>query len=181
MLYFGLDDGVELIIKDVRIEKRDLERFWKYVDVKSDDECWMWKGRIVASKNGYGLFDIRGLTLSGEKKKITTEAHRFITHVKHKEIPPGMVAAHSCNNNMCVNPHHLSILSNEENLRNAAKDRLHILPPEERSKIKFLSEQETTEILDQLNVIVGKYNINKLTLIRLLERNTLPKIEYYAW
>lgn len=182
MLYFGLENDIDYVVhKGVKIYRKDLTRFWKRVDVKLSDECWHWKGRIVSSKNGYGLFDISGFTPDGQRRRVTTEAHRFITLVKHKEIPSGMVAAHNCNNNMCVNPNHLSLLTNEENLKQSAKDRLHIIPAEERSKLKHLSQEQITSILEQLWEITVNNNINKLTLIRLLERNTLPKCEYYAW
>lgn len=84
-------------------------RFRLKVEQRSDGECWMWK----AGKDGagYGQF-----WLNGRKYK----AHRIAWELHHgKPFPADMVACHSCDNPLCVNPHHIWPGTITENLRDA--------------------------------------------------------------
>jgi len=85
--------------------KRDIENFWKYVDVPKDpDACWNWKGYI--NKSGYGTFRFI--------KKFL--AHRFSYLYFVGEIPKGKTIDHLCYNRKCVNPEHLEPKTLQENI-----------------------------------------------------------------
>ena len=73
------------------------ERFWKYVDKKTEDECWKWIGATL--KNNYGVF------WDGNKY---VKAHRFSYILAYGSIPNDKpIIMHACNNPSCVNPKHL--------------------------------------------------------------------------
>jgi len=72
------------------------ERFWRYVDKKGADECWIWKGR--KDKDGYG-----NLRLGNTQVR----AHRYSCELHGKPLPADMMARHTCNNPCCVNPAHI--------------------------------------------------------------------------
>src|SRR3990167_1304899 len=81
-----------------------VERFAKYRQVMGVDECWPWVG--TKTKHGYGIF------FSG--KCVT--AHRFAYEMAFGPIPRGLVVDHRCERRDCVNPNHLEVVTQAENL-----------------------------------------------------------------
>jgi len=91
-------------------------RFWSYVDRKGGNECWEWKGTL--DNHGYGKLS-RGVFAS------PVFAHRLGWELFNGQIPKGMNACHKCDNPKCVNPSHIFIGSQKENMRDcSAKNRL---------------------------------------------------------
>lgn len=78
------------------------------IDAKTG--CWNWLGATI--RGGYGF------VWNKEIKKCVV-AHRYFFERFKKKIPDGMVLDHLCRNSKCVNPDHLEIVTNAENLRRA--------------------------------------------------------------
>ncbi len=70
------------------------------------DGCWIWKMGL-SRKGGYGV-------VSFNKK--STRAHRLMYTLVKGEIPKGMQVLHHCDNKSCVNPLHLWLGTNIDNM-----------------------------------------------------------------
>ena len=79
------------------------DRFWGKVE--KSPECWEWSA--YRYPNGYGMF-----TLLDRK----VQAHRFAYELEVAPIAAGEVIDHVCRNRACVNPAHLRVCSQRDNL-----------------------------------------------------------------
>lgn len=95
---------------DVSIPKpgtreRMIRRFWASIEA-AEDGCWDWTGDTV---KGYGRLSQRGKLVY---------AHRLSWEIEHGDIPDGLFVDHACHNTYCVNPQHLRLVTNKENIEN---------------------------------------------------------------
>lgn len=81
------------------------QRFWS--KAKKGPTCWLWQGN---KNNGYGVFYFKGKPIS---------AHRFSYELANGPIPTGLRVIHQCNEKSCINPAHLFLGTQGDNLRDA--------------------------------------------------------------
>ena len=81
-------------------------RFWSHVVLKSDDECWMWTGSTVTFGHGRASRDGGANVL----------AHRFAYEQVYGPIPNGLCVLHACDTPGCVNPAHLHLGTQLDNI-----------------------------------------------------------------
>jgi hypothetical protein len=111
-------------------------RFWRFVDKKSEDECWPWIGN--KQQNGYGRFSV------GTKIQGSEGAHRTSWKLHNKQdIPHKMHVMHKCDNPICVNPNHLSLGTAKDNTQDMiAKGRKRTVSPKGDLNGKALLDEE---------------------------------------
>lgn len=87
-----------------------LENFRKRRSEGFKDTCWLWNGS--KNKGGYGIFSMPSGKL--------VLAHRLCFFIETGIDPAGKVISHGCDNPSCVNPHHLSLTTQKQNMLDAS-------------------------------------------------------------
>lgn len=131
------------------------QRFRRHFVERGEDECWLWIGGT--QEDGYGRIGVGGRT----NKKIA--AHRLSWELRNGPIPDGLHCLHSCDNPPCVNPKHLFLGTNLENMRDRdRKGRCKATGiPGAHAK---LSQDQVIEIrkrLDTQGNLARKYGVSK--------------------
>jgi hypothetical protein len=96
-----------------QIRGNDQKRFWSKVNRKKENDCWIWQ---AGKMDGYGYFRIGGRT----GRHIL--AHRYSWEIANGAIPKcddyhGNIIMHICDNRACVNPLHLTLGKQSDNVK----------------------------------------------------------------
>ena len=103
------------------------QRFWEKVGKKREDDCWLWLG--ARHHTGYNQFDVGG-------KKVA--AHRYSWILSFGNIPNDINVLHSCDRPSCVNPKHLFLGTQQDNVQDCKqKGRLNRAHGEKHGRAKL--------------------------------------------
>ena len=103
------------------MDEATLARFMTKVDRTGD--CWVWTGG--KNRDGYGVMKMDNMKLT----------HRLSFLYHHGEIPVDCVVRHKCRNRHCVNPDHLEVGTQSDNMKDRIRD--------ETMPVKLTADQVT--------------------------------------
>ena len=161
-----------MVYKRIELSENAIERFWKHVNKKSDGECWEWEAG--KDRQGYGRI--------GAKYK-TYFAHRISWFIHSGEIPKGISVCHTCDNRACVNPSHLFLGTQKDNMTDMTDKGRRCPPPHvvgEKQGNHKLTEKQVIEIREKH--MPYKYSMYKLAEEYGVARGTIYRvIHYLTW
>jgi hypothetical protein len=95
-----------------------MKRFFDKVDKCPITGCWNWTAGS-RSKDGYGAI---------KHQNKTVDAHRLSWIIHYGNIPNKMFVCHKCDNKKCVNPEHLFLGTHSDNMKDAYKKGIIVIP-----------------------------------------------------
>lgn len=87
-----------------------IERLEYYSEKVSESGCQVWVGGL--KRDGYGKIKVN--------RKMTT-VHRVAYEAEYGKIPEGMHVLHRCDVRCCINPNHLFLGTNQDNVHDRVK------------------------------------------------------------
>jgi hypothetical protein len=91
-------------------------RFWSKVG-RAESGCWEWQWSVF-KQTGYGQFAL--------DSKTPVNAHRMSWELVNGTVPSGSFVLHKCDNRKCVNPEHLFLGNQQDNMEDMAKKGRHV-------------------------------------------------------
>ena len=142
-------------------------RFWKRVKKSLiPDECWFYTG----GQNGRGYGQ---MSVNGRPRK----AHRISWELENGEIKNGLCVLHKCDNRMCVNPSHLFLGTQRENLADCRAKGRHVKGS--MTPISKLTEKQVVDICHEYalggitqHAISNKYGVVRMTIWSAINRRS---------
>jgi DNA-binding CsgD family transcriptional regulator len=143
------------------IDQQLIDRFNAKWKADPATGCWLWTAS--ASTNGYGQ-----IKLPKQRKQIL--AHR-LSYLIHRGEIGALCVCHRCDTPLCVNPEHLFLGTQKDNLQDmAAKDR-HLRG--ERGTAVVLTEEQVLKMLEMLKTemsqasIARAFGVSQMTVSRI--------------
>jgi hypothetical protein len=119
--------------------------FWNKVNKETPTECWEWTGRL--NRDGYGGFKMNHQDL---------HVHRWSMKFAGHDIA-GKVVCHKCDNPKCVNPDHLFLGTQADNVKDMIAKGRYVKPQSKLSDADIVAIQQST---DSYKTIGKRFNIS---------------------
>lgn len=132
--------------------------------VNKTETCWLWIASKVKNR-GYGRFELN-------EKAVLTHRLSYLHH--HGEIQKGLVVRHKCRNRHCVNPDHLELGTQKENIQDCLRDGTMILG--EKCPSSKLTKAQVLDIRSRIGgirkEIAEEFGVTKENIGQIINRRS---------
>lgn len=120
--------------------------------IVDDNGCWIWQ--LAKSSDGYGNYEVEGKHIG---------AHRFYYLKAGNTIEKGKQLDHLCKNRLCVNPKHIEVVTQTENIRRGKHTKINMNIANKIRNLckKGLKQRDIAKLFDISRSTVSKIAINK--------------------
>ena len=133
------------------------------------NKCWEWTGTL--NKKGYGVVRIQGVNFT---------AHRLSWLLFNGGGWRGLQVLHRCDNRKCINPNHLFLGTNADNLADRqAKGRQSRGEKHPTAKLKEFEVKEIRRLVSvgmEIAKIAQNYNVHWSTIYNMIKGKTWKHI-----
>lgn len=146
------------------------ERFYENVSTVPEAGCWIWIGSL---RHGYGAMHVNGYSHG---------AHRVSWEMHKGSIPPKSYVLHKCDTPACVNPDHLFLgdqFDNMADMKRKGRGPKHQRAFGDRQGSAVLTNDQALEIfMDNRpsRVVAKEYGTNKTTVLNIRNGRQWSKI-----
>lgn len=128
---------------------------------KEEGGCLIWIGGKTVNKIPYGMFYVEGKMVL---------AHRFSYEYHKGKIPKGLQVCHSCDKSLCVNPNHLWVGTQKQNVQDMIKKGRRVVGDNRgekhgRSKLTWDAVHKIRHLYKR-RIVTQKYLANKFGITR---------------
>lgn len=139
----------------------------KILKDKSKNGCWLYKTICNVKTHGYGVIRAKGRILL---------AHRYSWELHYGAIPEGMQILHKCDIRNCVNPKHLFLGTNADNVADKIKKGRSNNAKGSATGMSKLNEDKVLKIkqtllnmstLNEYRKLAKKYKVSMVTITKI--------------
>ena len=147
------------------------ERFWS--NVLKTDSCWLWTAGL--DNHGYGY--------SMTPNKQSGKAHRVAWELTNGEIPAGLGVLHRRDNPRCVNPDHLFLGTQADNMHDMWRKGRGADRRGENQGRHVLTEDQAREVLrraltgEDQSLIASEFGVHRVTVCSIKNRRTWKHLD----
>lgn len=149
------------------LKAKQLNNFWSKVN--KTDSCWNWTGRKL---NGYGKVNINCKVYNAHRISLIIEG--ILTKPSKKELGArGEIIMHTCDNRSCVNPKHLKVATQKENVRDSLIKGRKYIPDwssenNPKAKLSTWKVKEIRESDESASVLSKRYGVHSTQIYNII-------------
>lgn len=162
----------------VKFTPENLSRFWSkvYKDgpiiIPELGSCWMWTS--TRNKAGYGVIGI------SQKNYLT---HRLSWEIQNGTIPKDLLVLHKCDNPSCINPEHLFLGTDADNVCDKMNKGRHRKRSGEATGTAKVTKEQVIEIRERFaqggihhSQIAKEFGLSRMAVSFIVRRRTWKHI-----